>query len=90
MEVLEEHLHMVPDVKRAEACIGLSKDHKVILVELIGLHRHRLEMEGFINCEIYREGERERERERERELLPAHKLKSSPLPFEVTEPDHVR
>lgn len=52
MKPPENHLHMIPNIQGAEAWIRLSKGHKLIPIELIGLHWHRVEREGLINSKI--------------------------------------
>lgn len=39
MKLPEDQLHMIPYIQGAEPCVGLSKGHKLILIELIGFHR---------------------------------------------------
>ena len=53
MKLPEDQLHMIPYIQGAEPWVGLSKGHKLILIELIGFHRHRVERESFINSKIY-------------------------------------
>lgn len=53
MKTPEDHLHMIPYIQGAEPWIRLSKGHKLISIELIGLHWHRVEREGLINSKIY-------------------------------------
>lgn len=54
MKLPEDHFHMIPYIQGAETWIRLSKGHKLISIELIRLHRHRVEGEGFINSKIWR------------------------------------
>lgn len=52
VKLSEDHLYMIPYIQGAEPCVRLSKGHKLILIELIGLHGHRVERKGFINSKI--------------------------------------
>ena len=53
MKLPEDHLHMIPHIQGAEPWIGLGKGHKVIVIELVWFHWHRVEREGLIHSEVY-------------------------------------
>lgn len=55
MEASEDHLHVVPDVQGAEPRVRLSEGHKLILLELVGLHGHRVEGEGLVDGKVCKE-----------------------------------
>lgn len=51
----EDHLHMIPYIQSAESWIRLGKGYKMVSIEFIGFHWHRVERKGLVNNKIYRE-----------------------------------